>query len=238
MERQGRAASLCTYRLVGTIRFVAERTVDAVVFDYGGVLTPPIRAVHQRWLDAERIDGDGYRAVMREWLARDVPHGTPVHLLETGELSDLDFETALAARLRDLDGAAVPAAGLLGRMLGGMRPVPEMVALLRQIRDSGVAVGLLSNSWGTHDYPADVLELCAPAVISGRVGLRKPDPRIYRLVLDGLGVPAERVVFVDDAPVNIDAAQALGMRGIRHRDPATTRAALAALLPTLAEVTA
>lgn len=217
---------------------VAERTVDAVVFDYGGVLTPPIRTVHQRWLDTERIDGAGYRAVMRDWLARDVPHGTPVHLLETGEMSDVDFETALAARLRTHDGAAVPAAGLLGRILGDMRPVPEMLALLREIRDSGVAVALLSNSWGTHDYPADVLELCAPAVISGQVGLRKPDPRIYQLVLDGLSLPAGRVVFVDDAPVNIDAAETLGMRGIRHLDPATTRAALTDLLPTLAEVTA
>lgn len=211
--------------------------MDAVVFDYGGVLTTPVRAAHQRWLAAERIDPDSYLGAMRDWLGRDRPHGSPVHLLETGELSAAEFETALAARLVGADGAPVPAAGLLGRMFGEMTPDPEMFVLVKAIRAAGVRLGLLSNSW-SNVYPEDIHDLFDPVVISGEVGLRKPDPRIYRLALDGLGIDPGRVVFVDDAPVNVEAATALGMRGVRHVDPATTRAALTDLLPALAEVSA
>jgi putative hydrolase of the HAD superfamily len=66
------------------------------------------------------------------------------------------------------------------------------------------------------------------------VGLRKPDPMIYGLVLDKLALPADRCVFVDDAPVNVEAATRLGMYAIRHRDADETRAALRTFVPALA----
>jgi len=169
---------------------------------------------------------------MREWLGRDAADGSPVHRLETGELPGADFEKVFAERLSTHDGTPVQAAGLLGRLFAGMRTDPAMFALINDLRAAGIQVGLLSNSWG-NTYPDSLLEAFDAVVISGEVGLRKPDPVIYRLVLDQLAVPARRCVFVDDVPVNVTAAKELGMHAIRHRDADETRAALEALIPAL-----
>jgi putative hydrolase of the HAD superfamily len=227
------ASSLCTYRLVGTIRCVAERSVDAVVFDYGGVLTAPVRTSTKQWLAAEGIDVDGFYLVMREWMAAEAELGSPVHQLETGELTGEDFSQALAVRLRTEAGLPVSAEGLLGRMLEGLVPDPEMDALVEDVRATGVRVGLLSNSWG-NTYPEDIATRFDPVVISGEVGLRKPDPRIYEVALDALAIAPERVAFVDDMPVNVAAATELGIHAVRHTDASATRSALAELLPELA----
>ena len=208
--------------------------VDAVVFDYGGVLTSAVRDTTARWLAADTIDETSFATVMREWMARDAVDGSPVHRLETGELNGAEFEIEFAARLRTTSGGQVVAEGLLARMFAGMRPDPAMFALLAELRDL-VKVAVLSNSWA-NTYPDNLAELVDAVVISGEVGLRKPDPKIYRLVLDQLGLPAQACVFIDDAPVNLDAATALGMTAIRHRDAATTRAELAVLIPNLREV--
>jgi putative hydrolase of the HAD superfamily len=94
-------------------------------------------------------------------------------------------------------------------------------------------VGLLSNSWG-NTYPRERIDaLLDPVVISGEVGLRKPHAAIFELALERLGVPADRVLFIDDAEPNILGARAVGLQALLHADAATTRAALAALIPTL-----
>lgn len=211
------------------------RAVDAVVFDFGGVLTVPVRNSTEQWLAGEGIVMDSYRAVMREWLVGDAALGSPVHRLETGELTEPEFERALAARLVTSNGAPVAADGLLARMFAGMVTDPAMLALIGDLREVGVRVGLLSNSWG-NEYPAEVLALFDPVVISGEVGLRKPDPRIFQLVLGRLGLPAGRVAFVDDVPPNVAAAADLGIHAILHVDAMTTRAALLPLVPDLPAV--
>jgi putative hydrolase of the HAD superfamily len=204
--------------------------VDAVVFDYGGVLTTPLSSTTGSWLRADGIDPDGFAALMRSWLGRDAEPGNPIHLLETGELEVAEFERRFAARLVAADGRPVVAEGVLSRLFAAMTPSDEMLDLVRGLRKLGLRTGLLSNSWG-NDYPHDTLaELCDVVVISGEVGLRKPDEPIYRLLLERLGLPAERVVFVDDFTANVRAAQKIGMHGIKHVDPASTRAALADLL--------
>lgn len=209
--------------------------VDAVVFDYGGVLTSAVRDTTAHWLAADGIEADSFFTVMREWMARDVDTVSPVHRLETGELTAVEFEEAFAARLTTANGAPVVAEGLLGRLFAAMRPDQDMLDLMRELRSQEIKVGLLSNSWA-NTYPDDLPSLCDAVVISGEVGLRKPDPAIYRLVLDRLGVPAQRCVFVDDAPVNVEAAIALGMHAFRHSDAASTRAALSELIPSLGKV--
>ncbi|HEX4225493.1 MAG TPA: HAD-IA family hydrolase, partial [Pseudonocardiaceae bacterium] len=180
-------------------------------------------------------DEGSFATVMRDWIARDAQTGSPVHRLETGELTGPEFEVEFAARLRTTSGAPVDAPGLLARMFAGMRPDPAMFALLEELRGLGLRVAVLSNSWA-NTYPDNIAELVDVVVISGQVGLRKPDPKIYGVVLDQLGLPATSCVFVDDAPVNVDAATSVGMAAIRHRDAATTRAELAALIPSLPKV--
>ncbi|HEX5121464.1 MAG TPA: HAD family phosphatase [Pseudonocardiaceae bacterium] len=212
-----------------------ERTIDAVVFDYGGVLTTPVRHAMSGWLMTDGITEDSYRAVMREWLVGEAATGSPVHRLETGELSPADFERALAPRLTTESGAPVVAEGLLGRMFALMRPDPAMLALVGALRSVGMRTALLSNSWGDH-YTDELLALFDTVVISGRVGLRKPDPAVFALLLERLDLPARRVAFVDDIPVNVRAAEDLGIHAVPHTGAEATAAALRRLVPDLPEL--
>lgn len=204
--------------------------VAAVVFDYGGVLTTPVRESIASWLASDGIEPAGFSAALKEWLSRDAPQGTPVHRLETGELPLPEFERLLAARLTGLDGAPVRSDGLMKRLFAGMRPDPAMIDLVRGLRAAGVPTALLSNSWG-NTYPRPLIEeLFDAVVISGEVGLRKPDPRIYRLALERVGVAdPERAVFVDDAAPNVEAASALGIQAVLHTGAEQTAAELARL---------
>jgi putative hydrolase of the HAD superfamily len=90
---------------------------------------------------------------------------------------------------------------------------------------------LLSNSWGAGEYPrADFAELFDVVVISGEVGMRKPEEAIFLHAARALGLAPAECVFIDDMQANVTAAAALGMTGVLHNDPATTVAALHDLL--------
>jgi epoxide hydrolase-like predicted phosphatase len=209
------------------------REIDAVLFDYGGVLTGPVKHSIASWLAADAIEPESFSRTLRAWLSRDAEDGTPVHRLETGELSIPEFEALLAAELTTVDGRAVSPDGVLGRLFAGMRPDPAMFALAEDLRATGLKVGLLSNSWG-NTYPRERIDaLLDPVVISGEVGLRKPHAAMYELALERLGVPAERVLFIDDAEPNVLGARAVGLQALLHVDHASTRAALADLVPDL-----
>ncbi|GAB7003019.1 HAD-IA family hydrolase [Nocardioides sp. AN3] len=213
-----------------------EPPVEAVVFDFGGVLTTPVGDSIGAWLEADGIDRASFSRTLKAWLSRDAPDGTPIHRLETGELAADEFGALLAAELVRHDGDPVVAEGIIGRLFAGMRVEPAMFDLIADLRSLGLRTGLLSNSWG-NTYPRErIAEAFDTVVISGEVGLRKPQPEIYHLALDGLGVAPERSVFVDDAEPNVIGARAVGLRTVLHTDPASTRAALAAFVPGLAPV--
>ncbi|TNM36504.1 HAD family phosphatase [Nocardioides albidus] len=212
---------------------MSENLVDAVLFDYGGVLTNPLREVVRDWHAADGIEPESFTAVLRQWLSRTVRWATPIHRLETGELAAEEFEHLLAAELRTLDGTPVEPAGLLSRMFAQMSPDDTMFELAAGLKRCGVRVGLLSNSWA-HTYPRERIDaLFDPVVISGEIGLRKPQAQIYQHAVDRMGVPARRTLFVDDAEINIIGARASGLRGLQHLNPRCTRAALSALVPDL-----
>ncbi len=212
----------------------AAPLVDAVLFDYGGVMTGPVGDSIRAWHESDGIDPASFTRTLKQWLSRTVNWETPIHQLETGEISIEEFERFFAAELTTVVGAAPEAPGIIGRMFAGMRPDPEMFALVEELRDCGVRVGLLSNSWG-NTYPRKRIDaLFDPVVISGEIRLRKPQAAIYQHALDQLGgVPAGRVLFVDDAEPNIIGAQTVGLRALLHTSPRCTRAALAALVPAL-----
>jgi epoxide hydrolase-like predicted phosphatase len=207
--------------------------IDAVLFDYGGVLTGPVKHSIAGWLAADAIESESFSHTLRAWLSRDAEDGTPVHRLETGELNVADFEALLAAELRTTDGRAVTPDGILRRLFADMQPDPAMFALADELRATGLKVGLLSNSWA-NTYPrARIDALLDPFVISGEVGLRKPHAAIYELALDRLGLPADRVLFIDDAEPNVLGARTVGLQALLHVDHSSTRAALAELVPDL-----
>ena len=204
-----------------------------MISDWGGVFTSPIIDSVQAWLATDLIDPDAYRTVMRAWVTEAYRGGAdnPVHLLERGDGDPEDFERALAAQLVRTDGTQVPATGLLSRMFAAMLPVPQMYELMRTVRKAGFRTCLLSNSWGPAGYPRDTFpELFDAWVISAEVGMRKPEERIFRHAAGLLGLHPGQCVFIDDIEANVDAACALGMVGIHHREPQSTAATIKDLL--------
>jgi putative hydrolase of the HAD superfamily len=153
-----------------------------------------------------------------EQAADSGPAGSsPVHRLERGEVSPEQFERQLAGELTSR-GSPVEASGLLGRLLKGLDTLDaDMVGLVRRARAAGLRTALLSNSWGDH-YPDELWDgLFDATVISGRVGMRKPDPEIFRHAAELLGLRTAECVMVDDLPHNIEGAVATGMVGVLHR---------------------
>jgi putative hydrolase of the HAD superfamily len=206
--------------------------VRGVLFDYGGVLTTPTRVSIEAWTRREGIDPQSFSRVLKSWLSRSAPTGNPLHQLERGGLAAAEFNAVLTPWLRSVDGGPVAQADHLGGIFATMEREPTMVALVEQLAACGTRLALVSNSWGNH-YPPEVRELFDVVVISGEVGLRKPQPEIYTLALERLGVSAHEAVLVDDGSPNIEAAELLGLTGILHTDPGSTVAALARLVPEL-----
>jgi len=201
-----------------------------VITDWGGVLTSPIRMTVRAWIAADGIDWDSYRTVMQRWVAQayDIEGGTnPVHALERGECPSDEFERILAARLFRTDGGAVAAQGLLQRMFAASERVPAMEEAIRALRQTGLRTALLSNSWGSDDYPReDFPSLFDAVVISGEVGMRKPEEGIFLRAAQALGLAPSSCVFIDDMEANVTAAARCGMTGVLHTEPAATVAAL------------
>lgn len=210
-----------------------KREIKGAIFDYGGVMTTPVRDSIAAWIQADDIKPESFTTVLREWLGRYVDTGTPIHRLELGELPVEEFDRLLAERLETYAGTPVNPEGVLKRLFAAMAPDPEMWTLARDLRDAGVRVALLSNSWGDFYDHAQIEEAFEVAVISEDVRLRKPDPAIFQLVLDKLGLDAAECAFVDDAEPNIIGARDLGLVAVLHEDAASTRQALAHHVPAL-----
>jgi putative hydrolase of the HAD superfamily len=194
-----------------------------LIVDYGGVLTTDVFASFRAFCEAERLEPDA----VRERFRSDPEARSLLAQIETGALAVAEFEPRLAVLLE------VESERLIGRLFGAMEPEEAMLDGVRAVRRTGVRTGLLSNSWGDALAYDDALldELFDAWVISSQVGLRKPDPAIYELAAERLGLPPGACVFVDDLPGNLRPARALGMATVLHRgDAAATLAEVGALL--------
>jgi epoxide hydrolase-like predicted phosphatase len=109
-----------------------------------------------------------------------------------------------------------------------------MATAVRRIRAANLRTAALTNNWprvDDRDYPPTGNELPFDVIIeSAVVGLRKPDPRIYELVLNKLGVDAPDAVFLDDLGINLKPARAMGMTTIKVGDPDVALAELGDIL--------
>jgi putative hydrolase of the HAD superfamily len=197
-------------------------------------MTGPIRDMVRVWLDDEDIDHQHYAAVMRPWVLEAYdpsPDGNPIHALERGECTTAEFEQLLAARITRRDGSNISPDGLLGRMFSGSAYCDPMHAVFPVVREAGLRTGLLSNSWGLDDYPRELFPgLFDVVVISGEVGMRKPEERIFWHTAGLLGLTPQECVFIDDLEVNVAAAEAIGMTAVLHDDPAVTLTRLGDIL--------
>lgn len=200
---------------------VSESRFRAALFDFGGVLTSSVWDSFAAFCRSEGLDPGAVKNLFRT----DPDALTDLRALETGELSETEFETSLGRRL----GLSRPD-GLIDRMFAGMKPLEPMVAAVRRIGDGGLLTGLISNSWSTAHYDRELLaELFDDVVISAEVGLHKPQPEIYRLAAERLGVEPGGCVFIDDLRENCEGAEAAGMTAVRHREVPETIALLAEL---------
>ena len=203
-------------------------SVQAVIFDLGGVVFPsPFEA-----FDEYDHGNNLAKGTMRALIRRSSEEGAWA-ALERGELTMAEFTLALeyeanAAGFR-LDAAKLMS--LIGTKFG---PRPEMVRAIERIREEGLRTAALTNNWNdetraTSDALHDALVFDV-IVESAREGFRKPDPRIYALVIARLDVLASEAVFLDDLGINLKPARAMGMTTIKVVDPADALAELERVL--------
>jgi epoxide hydrolase-like predicted phosphatase len=207
-------------------------TPSALVVDWGGVLTEPLEPSLRAWAEIDGLDFDSYLAVMRDWLGDhqgDLAATNPIAALERGEIEVPHFEEQLATRLNAHSGRPITADGLMQRMFDQFVSAPAMAALVLRARRAGLRTGLLSNSWG-NEYPREGWDdMFDVIVISGEVGMRKPDRAIFDHTVELLGIPAAETVFVDDLAANVRAAADAGLVGVHHTSYDETLAELEAL---------
>jgi putative hydrolase of the HAD superfamily len=204
---------------------------DAVISDFGGVLTSPLEGAFTGFAQDTGISLAALGNAMVELGAQ--IGANPLYELETGRLSERDFLGGLERALGD----GVSMAGFAEHYFARLEPNQALFDYLRGVRDRGVQLALCTNNvreWESHwrtMLPID--EIFDVVVDSGFVGMRKPDPEIYELTLERLGgLAPERVVFLDDVEDNCVGARALGMTAVRFRN---TEQAIAELDAALAE---
>ncbi len=188
--------------------------LQAVVFDFGGVYTDsPFDAVRTRGLD---LGMDPEQAMLFVFGSYDRDTDHPWHRAERGELALDEARLQIHEQAR-AQGLEIELFDMLASMAGGgVRD--EMVARTRRLRADGYRTALITNNvvefgeyWRAM-LPLD--ELFDVVVDSCEVGMRKPDPRIFALTMDRLGVAAERAAFLDDYPGNVEAARRAGLHPI------------------------
>jgi putative hydrolase of the HAD superfamily len=197
--------------------------VRGLLVDFGGVLTTNVFDSFRAFGEAEGLDPQTVKRAFRE----DPEALGLLRELERGNIAVEEFEPRFGERIGVAD-----TEGLVGRLFGGVGPDERMVEAVRRARSGGVRTGLISNSWGEGlAYDEGMLEeLFDAVVISGDVGMHKPEPEIFMLGAERIGIPASQCVFVDDLRENCAGAEAVGMTAILHRGAESTLPRLEELL--------
>lgn len=191
--------------------------IDAVIFDFGGVLSSSVGEMM-----ASAIAG--FEIPLEEFLpialgVRDGDGDHPWHRMERGEITFTECADGIAELAREAGFECFPSPPDADDVLHGLRPADEMLATARAVREAGYRTAILTNNFremaGWREmWNAD--ELVDVVIESFEVGMRKPAREIYELTLDRLGgVPSERALFLDDFPWNIAGAEQVGLQAGR-----------------------
>jgi putative hydrolase of the HAD superfamily len=194
---------------------------STLIVDFGGVLTSSIWPAFGSFCERRGLAAE---------TVRDLFRGDPAALrllrgLETGELDEAAFEPRFAELL-----GLSSSEGLIDDLFADLNPDTAMIDAVKAARRAGRRTGLISNSWGLGIYERAPVDIFDTTVISGDVGLHKPQPEIYELACERLSVEGSDCIFVDDLRENIEGAEAVGMTGVLHRDAAETIPRLETLL--------
>jgi putative hydrolase of the HAD superfamily len=203
--------------------------LDGVLFDMGGVvMESPLHAIARY----EREHGLPANAINR--VVASAGEAGAWARLERGELTATTFCAPFEADCR-AHGVTVDSARLMAYVAEAGVARPQMLEAIRRIRAAGLRVGALTNNWRRDGAEDDVIphrlrDVFDVFIESRVVGLRKPDPRIYTLACEALGVTPARTAFLDDIGRNLKPARALGMATIKVDDPDDALRELSALL--------
>lgn len=193
--------------------------IEAIVSDFGGVLTTPLLSSFVAVQDEIGISPENLGRAMR--AATEERGENPLYEMERGELAENDFLDLLAGALEPLAGHRPHLHRFREIYFEALHPNQEMIALMRELKASGLKMAMLTNNvreweplWRSM-LPVD--EIFEEIVDSAFVGCRKPEARIYELTLERIGMRAEACLFVDDLHPNIEGAEAAGMQAIHFR---------------------
>lgn len=185
----------------------------AVIFDFGGVFTAsPVEkfaAFEQAHGLAPRFIGGVVKARLHDGA------------FARYERAEIDFETFDALFREETAAAGFAIGGRDFLKLLDVEPKPQMAAALFAVKRAGLKTGCITNNFpsvpgaGRRSDRADLFGAFDHVIESSKVGVRKPEPRIYEMMLEALSVPANACVFLDDLGVNLKPAQAMGMRTIK-----------------------
>ena len=189
--------------------------IEAVIFDFGGVITSSPFDAFARFESERGLPAD---IIRRTNAANHLENAWAK--FERAEV-DLDaFDELFAAESLAL-GAEVRGRDVLPLLSGDLRP--EMVEALRRIKarfkTGCITNNLPNNAIGSASgrtlYVAEVMTLFDHVIESAKIGLRKPDPRIYRMMIEALGVDPKNCAYLDDLGVNLKPARDMGMTTIK-----------------------
>ena len=206
--------------------------IEAIVSDFGGVLTTPLLTSFMAIQDEIGITPENLGKAMRTITEEDGEN--PLYALEKGEITEAAFLERLSDGLEPLLGHRPQLHRFREVYFEALHPNPPMIELMRELKAEGKRMAMLTNNvreweplWRSM-LPVD--EIFETVVDSGFVGCRKPEARIYEMTLERLGMAAESCLFVDDIAVNCDGAQAAGMSAVHFRDNEQAIAEIRALL--------
>jgi putative hydrolase of the HAD superfamily len=222
-----RVAVLNSFAELNALFFEANDEIRAIIFDWGGVMQPlPSESYVREWEE---------RLALAPGALPDALWGTLWNQLEVGAITNDEYIQGVADRLGFLSAEA--ADHFTDQFYAVVQIDPAVVTAVRALRGR-YKVALLTNAWPGADevirekHGLDVHAEFDVYINSADVGLAKPDPAIFRLMLERLGVAPQEAVFLDDSLRNVEAARALGIRAIHVADPAAALAELEALLKT------
>jgi putative hydrolase of the HAD superfamily len=201
---------------------MAERGggVEAVISDFGGVLTTPLIQSFMAFQDQTGISTEVLGKAMQ--AATEANGENPLFEMERGEISEVAFLEQLTDALEPLLAHRPEMHRFKEIYFEALDPNAAMIELMRELKASGYRMAMLTNNvreWEPYwrsMLPVD--EIFEIVVDSGFVGCRKPESRIYALTLERLGLPAESCLFVDDIEVNCEGARKAGIEAVHFQD--------------------
>jgi putative hydrolase of the HAD superfamily len=211
---------------------MTSRKIEAIISDFGGVLTTPLMPQFLALQDEIGVSPESFGKALRSLTEEDGVN--PLYKMERGEMTEAAFLDRLGDGLEPLIGHRPHLHRFRELFIGGLEPNPEMIALMRELQADGRRMAMLTNNvreweplWRAM-LPVD--EIFETVVDSAFVGCRKPEPRIYEITLERIGVAAEACLFIDDLEPNIEGARELGLQAVHFRDNEQAIAEIRALV--------